>query len=1811
MKTCSVQNKNTKEPIIFHKSDRGELFSSIYDVLNNSNESYQTGFLLEDGSFITAMETPIFNKQTQNGQIQSYIKNGYLKESQIKPNTYEATNNMAADILEKEELLINHPYNSFKRNGLEFEFGDFNPVVPKNALQGLKTQVEASQLYLDKLINRKEKPVSYTEPQLLQMMDSFMKKMGFSTQSIEQYKQNYKIKFGVEPNAEALIDFTNNIIAFADGKMTLDNMSEEFSHFVIEAWNQDEINRMLQTVNNTQEYVEHAEYYREIYSKQISDKAELEKAVRKEVLGKMLANSLQKQFATQGRTETEIGFFNKLSQILRDFINFFKSKLTNDLRNDIDVMAQDIKNRLYNETLQDILSKPDAPIINVMYSISSKAVDRIKEATRDMDIQQMYDAGDKEVLEFIKTIISTSVGFNDLLDNMGKNDVISPDLTANIETLLGTEELLAIIVAKLRKTDIRRDPQNPEKFTRMNNFKNSMISNGEEALRHMGILKGDYKSRREKDALEVASDLLENYAGKLTAEDKKNFLYDGAAAIQQVQTDTSGWFKLFGHVSKASNRFVVLLSQIINSLQAKYKLGFMDDVEELINPLKQYKDKLIDFIDKKGYYRSGRDEVKLYQAQREYELKILKKILPSEYDDMKLEDYIEQFQKNISLLETDDDYYHYKYEYDLNLSNEKWVSPKQKERNKNYLDKLKQMDLGTAPWTNLWYQQQAKRSNNRGDNRVTLEQRREDTNPFEHDGEAKQGFEVYFYGELKNNPNIDKSRVVSTNPRKTLFGGENEPLASELVFYLKPSHSKSARLAFDYMKWNSINLTHVDDQMAQTIKDNFAKEYETVLKSLQNKHGSNDVEIQNGLREWLKNSIMFEATQEYWDNTDMSNSGIDFKGFEDNVGVYRKDKMEMKGYERLYKKLILQKQLIIKKYKMPNDYKEVNVDSMSTLDKDTIFRIEDSMADLREEIYKLFEKNGINTVYIDNSSGSNLRMNTVFHENFKSVTDTSFDDATIKDIESFFSTKEYFNIGRHMGQYGRLKSDLSKNPTSSIVERYKDTARELGLTDSNDDIKKAFFISNAPSWYKRYDANSEYDSFLQDYNSGKINIINLLDNYITSNTDEVIYNGKPLSLMKITPSFKYSTPADVDIKQLYNEEYLTAKSDVEKSQVLKKMAELDNIHDDFKTDMSDIYNNPENLKAYIMMMDAQLRILDKSDMLKKQYVFMMPQKRRSEYEKSEAFVKDKGKWNTVKDYALEMMTFREDDMENSFENLKIPKYGFYKLKPEELTTDVFHSLVWGLNNANLYEQRNKHYADATSAIQGLESQSFKKGKRATDTNYHKMMKEMIDFNYFGKTLSTKIEFEIPWTNGSTRTVDLSKFLFNFRNLGIKFALAFSPIVAMTNFSSGVIQNLIMSATGKNIYSPSNARAAAALAKMFPESIKDIGKFDPEARINKIMYSFGIYNLSERYSDSKYNTFLRLLPQSEFSLMAMTNFPLQAQSALVKLMEYRLIDGEFKTWRQFVKEQKVKSPDKSAKDIKAEFEKYTKNSMYDYMNDEGKFDMDRLEKDGYNGDITTDRVSVIAAINNISEQTTMEISKHHEGYGGRDPRWSFILSLKKWLVMATSTMFSKRRTDLELGGEEEGLIYSPKYIYDIFKTVLKDKKKISEAYDELDDVAQQNLKTSMVIGGMLTVMLVMAIMLKKAADDDDDEDNYLLQLSAYMAMRNLNEAFSGNIGIGQSYFEAVQNPVMLGSTIKNMSNVFHFGDIGETVQSGKYQGQDKFLVGVMKATWLKNLYTPSSARVLSETRKSYEFFNKSQSFYHIFDFIPEKPKDNEK
>ena len=73
------------------------------------------------------------------------------------------------------------------------------------------------------------------------------------------------MKNGVDPSVNALADIANRVVAFKDGLITLEDLTEETMHFIVETLPESQTENLLRNIHKTNEYSQYAENYREIY----------------------------------------------------------------------------------------------------------------------------------------------------------------------------------------------------------------------------------------------------------------------------------------------------------------------------------------------------------------------------------------------------------------------------------------------------------------------------------------------------------------------------------------------------------------------------------------------------------------------------------------------------------------------------------------------------------------------------------------------------------------------------------------------------------------------------------------------------------------------------------------------------------------------------------------------------------------------------------------------------------------------------------------------------------------------------------------------------------------------------------------------------------------------------------------------------------------------------------------------------------------------------------------------------------------------------------------------------------------------------------------------------------------------------------------------------------------------------------------------------------------------------------------------------------------------------------------------------------
>lgn len=1778
---------NTGEPLVYYRTVDGKIHSDISYALSNSANSYEVGFRDADGNFISFATIPKYPANTLKGTIQRLIGNKWLKP---KPKggeyIFEAVNSYAAQEIKNYLLMNGIDYTS---NGDVF---DFTPV--DYSYDGLKKSVgirkavslSAMNNWFDTIMGKKRRNPRHTKEQLKEAITDFMKKVGITQSTIAEYNERFKNKFGIEPGADAFIDIWNKIVATADGNATVEQLSEEVAHFIVEAWNQAEIERLLPYVKNTEMYQRYSEQYREIYSKQHSNPEVVEKYVQKEILGKMLAETFNKDFSVENKTENETNLFNRLVQMLKEFFEFVQSKITNNERTQLDYFTEQIRDLLYNEQLDKHLDNIN-PIseVKVMYSTGSDA--EVDKLLKNLSNRIIDNSGSKSEIDLVRykgvySVISDHVNkANYLLREIDNNPVISSRVRFETEQLLsrkGDLEDLLIYAEDLLSKSPKVDRA---ALQAMNDAATTMF----DRLRRLTL---KYKSAIHKTNEDIAKETLE-----MVGEDPDSYLYEEVMQeIQKEQKDINSLQSMFMHLGKLPNIFAQLLNKVMKYMVNKIHMDTYAIFEKQLAPLV---DKMNDMkkLVSGGSFRAKVDMDKIVEARRRYEFEIRQQIGDPRVKDMDFETFNQDYYDIESIKNDGSLYYKYKFLYDKNLHKQIFANIRDIDSRKAKMEMLQDvvldkdaLEIGEDPLYQFLVQLDDVRMR---DPQTAAIMRKEAASLYDPlTGELRHDLQYMKYSQYQSisKRSNDKTAFI---PSTTKNVSELEANDYVIVISLKDTKNipASSILAFELNKWNQ-ELYSRNKNVQRSI-EGLKAEYYKFKKSIQHLSAEDQ---HRAMVKWFKDNI------EVTDTTDIDPDtiGMNLKALRNVISDF--DRAELEAQESRLAVLAKQRQEILKLYRKRGDFREIDADTIPENMKHRILEIESQISEVKTKIGEIFDLYELDMYNMD--SDMTIQLNQSFHQLFKEHTGINYKDATTKEKIAFFRHRQYGFPIDVLTRYERFNKLLEKTKLDSVSEgqirRYMDVAENPKDKDS---IREAFFRYNAPSWYKRFDSNPDYTKFIEDLNSGNIDVEEIIDDMIGGVFTLPQYGQN----LRADAAFRYSFDIKRDISEIYDE-YKTETNPLIKIALLDEMAGIQDLPNAPKENMTDILNNPTLLDTYIKTMDIYLESLDRMDSLKQDLIYQRPQVRKTDMERTVNLALSKNKWATIKDAAKEAVQFRKDDLQDNYLSGRIPKYGILRINSDELTDDIWFSMVRFAHDSVAYKYRTEVKDKAMDILYAIENQKFANGKSPKNTNIYKAMKENIDYNLYGKTLTMKWGMNILGKH-----VDLAKVANQFKVFGVKQALGVGTMTALTNLTSGITNFQITKWAGGNIYSPASNRADKIWYGLMGDSTGDVGKLKPAKKLNNLLYKFGMYDITDRVENSQYGK-KRLIGEVSFALMAITNYPVQSRVLLTKLMESRLIDGKFQSWREYYNTSKMKNPDLTKDQIKSQFEAAKDKSMYDYLDDNGEFNIDKLNNDGFKGDLDKVKTKMMSQAQTLSEATILEIKSHNEGYAARDPRMSFFLVLKKWLVLAYDNMFSDKRLDLDTGGYEEGLIYTPKYALQLVKEITSNKKSVKEAWDNLEEYQRKNLKASGITLAALTAMVVIAIILRNMAGDDDEKDNYALQLTNYLLIRNLNETFGGSIGIFNSSYETLKSPLQILDTGKNMSKLLYFQDIGEEVKRGKYKGMDKYLSHVLKLTMGKNIYSMKDGESIYESWRGYEHFNSTgeNALYHIFSLLPSVKKD---
>ena len=342
----------------------GVLYPSFKEALDNTDS--KTIDIVSNDTIIMTMPSTV-DENTLPGAINSFIKDNILEDKKIiidgktyfRPVGESFYNKTVAEEFFKEvvgETLDTEQYTV--RDGLI----EIRPKTEEVSSEGSLHRIIADKMLeyfsADTVISKKSK---IDENNLKLNLMKILSDMGVSVMSLKQYQDKFKQKSkNIPPSAEALADIANRVIAFKDGKLTLDNLTEEVMHLIVETLPQEQLQELSQFIKDSQEYQDYYNQYKEIYKND-------DTLIEKEILGKILKNITLNKL--QGKNQS---FVSRLVNIIK---NFFENLTLNQNQRNQLKQLNGLVERFVIEKDGDSFSEDDlsqSREIALMYSLSDQ-----------------------------------------------------------------------------------------------------------------------------------------------------------------------------------------------------------------------------------------------------------------------------------------------------------------------------------------------------------------------------------------------------------------------------------------------------------------------------------------------------------------------------------------------------------------------------------------------------------------------------------------------------------------------------------------------------------------------------------------------------------------------------------------------------------------------------------------------------------------------------------------------------------------------------------------------------------------------------------------------------------------------------------------------------------------------------------------------------------------------------------------------------------------------------------------------------------------------------------------------------------------------------------------------------------------------------------------------------------------------------------------------------------------------------------------------------------------------------------------------
>lgn len=1714
----------------FFSIDTNENVDTVGGLLNNLiRENLITGEAYIDADGSTVLKTK-GNSNTKKAINSDYVVEALRRKGGIK----------AARVLQNGDVVID-------RNALERKVevtnkkGEKEFLLPSEVAENFENYEEGL-TYLASEEYKKEIPVFsenreemqfIPENELQEKLMKLVNKLGIKTLSIVDYVTQYEKRNGVPPSARALADLQNLIIAFKDGVVTTEDLTEEVSHFIIASTPKEQLDNILRNIHKTEEWRKHSKVYMEIYKD--------EALVREEVLGKVLANAIQNQFAqNEQHSNTQQSIVQQLVQVFKDFFNKIASYYSESYQQELNSLTTSVYNNLMQESLAEEL---DADLLkgrkSTLFSVASDPLYNKLSETLDLLTSQQNQLAKNKKLNSSKDELKKAKELNQNIDRVSK-------LLAARNAALVAKNQIDYLERAVNQAKQGRFPLSQEEnavFATFTNHTVNLLSEIDSLLSKKDKDEADIKkiladifvkSKALEGKISVKEDLaidrmVERMAQSYNLTDKAK--ESVKAVIKESKKDTNYLHAHLGSLIHARNPLLNLAGDTINRMTINSNKKYLENIKKFTNILEKAginPARLKELISEDGgYLISEINYNALEKEEKRIKEETYKEVTGKDYEEGKLDFETTQQRQN----------------YNSVVAN-KMSEWRESYFTQDFLDK-QDKEFENIPEIAIQYYKK---------NRAAI-------------------------AEIRANATKNGRVVLSSNDKYEIEKSKKDfnlkinayTTSGKLKKGIKEVYNKSSE-TYEYI---------IDMDVVQTLDDLEMESLNLVLGL----HKVNNV-----MRERFKNISEKDFPPAFLEELSKSSDPIEFlflnsyitfpdsywESLGDNKTIIKKLRtLDTEQSTAIADGIRKNQQIvngILRGNKDMNRPTEVLYSELDKIEKQTIRDASSELEGLYSAAKSLLKE--------EQETAKVLSITSPNESYFEELEDIGMVDNELDFIIdynhiTYSSKKKIQDVKQFVDNYKSGKIAEIPKKYSYIFQEGQDM----------DEALLSYARTKLLPYFKKTEPQG-FSNLMEDLKSGTITA----EEFVKS------------PLVKVSPNFSFYDSADgresvVNTKFLENKE--AGRPQIKKGYFVNaKYIEYFGIKSGKPTKNLDMW------KAYQGLIELQKNTLKSYGVEGNHNLYKLPQVGKRGIRQMMDTVKDKTS-RPWKEVLKDMTQFREDDAEfgqdaqgnaasKKMRSNIIPTYYLKSLKDQkDVTDELLFSYALMNQQSSLYEARVDSIGDMLSIKQAILNDDYN-GKEASATNTYKMFQSFMDYNIFGVKETFSYQLEVLG-----HKVDVAKIARGFNNFIKKVNLT-GIIVPMTSLFQGSVQKRIETIVGERLDQTASSLANKEFLRHSTDAIKETLELNSKARLNVLGEAYGQYQLSERFENSDYNKTVRGFSKSLMATHTLANFPIIPRIILSVLYDNRYYNGGVYSYNQYKEAQKIINPKQTEKDIKTSWKNLdlfyddivTKDGVqsYNYQSIANKLGTSLEEATAL---VDNFHPALASRVKLAVQDIDSAIPQEEKSLAARHGIASFFLTHRSWLLLTTQRRFKNRHLNMASGQFEEGSYLTiTEFISDLVKVTKKDGIKslvtnIKKLWEEADTTKRKNIHRVALDFAFVNAMIVISVLLSNYLDDEEDP-MWALTFTDYMLYRTTNEQVSTNLALPKQYTGVLESPIVGIDRLYDMKDYLDVFN-GDVIQKGAFAGETKRWRVIARNTPLIKEYDKLSK--MKKTSDTYKFFNK--------------------